>query len=78
MVGCENALCAVRIRALLPVPGPACASGRLEASGYRPYTCSPHGRPTGANPVAHMLPRLSFVAERWGIAPEGGNPRVRS
>ena len=27
-----------------------------------------------ANQVVHMLSRLFFVAERWSIAPEGGNP----
>ena len=33
-----------------------------------------HGTLAMANQVAHMLSRLFSVAERWGIAPEGGNP----
>ena len=36
--------------------------------------CSLHGTPTMANQVVHMLSRPFFLAERWGIAPEGGNP----
>lgn len=27
-----------------------------------------------ANQVVHLLSRPFFVSERWGIAPEGGNP----
>ena len=45
--------------------------GRERASALH---YSLHATPTMANKVVDMLSRLFYMAEGWGIAPEGGNP----
>ena len=58
---------------LLPALGTEClgAIGRERVAALH---YSLHETPVMANKVVDMLSRLFYMAEGWGIAPEGGNP----
>ena len=56
---------------------PAMGALRLGAIGRERASAlhySLHRTPTMANQVVDLLSRLFYMAELWGIAPEGGNP----
>ena len=58
---------------LLPALGTVCL-GEIGRERVAALHFSLHETPTMANIVVDMLSRLFYMAEGWGIAPEGGNP----
>ena len=60
-------------RHLLPTLGPV-RLGEIGRERVAALHYALHETPVMANKVVDMLSRLFYMAELWGIAPEGGNP----